>query len=279
MQMLQARYPVRSVFISDVHLGAPHAHAEELADFLQSLECEQVYLVGDIVDLWWVARRRACWRASETRVMNLLRLMPRKGIEVIYVPGNHDAALRALVGQQLAGIKVQSRAEHTLANGRRMLITHGDQFDRLVRFSGAQRALGSFLYDGLLDLDATMNGIRKRLGVQRFSLANWIKSRSGRTQIYIQRYEAAVLSYAQRKGFDGAICGHIHQPKLRLENGLIYANCGDWVENLTAVVEDAQGALMQIRWHGQPVVESAQCSVSHAALNLPTLHLSVPSAG
>jgi UDP-2,3-diacylglucosamine pyrophosphatase LpxH len=267
MQQLKPQYPLRSVFVSDVHLGAPYSHAEELAEFLSTLSCERLFLVGDIVDLWWLAHRKAKWHQAETRVIDLLRRMPRRGIEVIYIPGNHDAALRSLAGQFLAGIPVRHRAEHSLATGRRILVTHGDQFDRDVRFNVAQKALGGFLYDGLLDFDAIMNSIRKRVGMPRFSLAQWIKSRSGRTQIYIQRYENAVLQYAKNKGFDGAVCGHIHQPQLRALDNIVYANCGDWVENLTAIVEDAHGTLMQIRWRSQALVEASEPNFAYVIEN------------
>lgn len=239
---------LRSVFISDVHLGAPHAHAGELAVFLATLDCERLYLVGDIVDLWWVARKRVCWTMSETRVLDLIRKLPKRGIEVIYIPGNHDCALRTVGGQLLAGIQVRSRAEHRLYSGRRLLITHGDQFDRYVRFDASQKALGELIYDGLLSFDAFANAMRKRFGVRRFSLASWIKARNGKAQDYLQRFEEVVISSSRAKGFDDAVCGHIHRANLRESNGFVYANCGDWVENLTAIAEDMRGNLIQFKW-------------------------------
>jgi UDP-2,3-diacylglucosamine pyrophosphatase LpxH len=245
---------LRSVFISDVHLGAPHAHAEELASFLSNLDCERLYLVGDIVDLWWVSRRRATWNKAETRVLDLLRRMPKRGIEVIYIPGNHDAALRAIGGQLLAGVQVRAKAEHFCSNGQRLLITHGDQFDRHVRFCKVQKAVGGYLYDGLLDFDAYANALRKRFGMRRFSLANWIKARNGQAKDYLQRFESAVADSALQKGFDGAVCGHIHHAKLSRTENFTYANCGDWVENLTAIAEDHSGALIQLQWNPQAIV-------------------------
>ena len=239
---------LRSVFISDTHLGAPHAHAGELAVFLSTLACEKLYLVGDIVDLWWVARKRVCWTKNETRALDLLRKLPKRGIEVIYIPGNHDAALRTVGGQLLAGIQVQSRTEHLLLTGQRLLVTHGDQFDRYVRFDASQKALGEVIYDGLLSFDAFANAMRKRFGVRRFSLASWIKSRNSKAQQYLDRFEEVVINYARSKGFDGAVCGHIHRANLRESGGFAYANCGDWVENLTAIAEDEFGNLIQLKW-------------------------------
>lgn len=239
---------LRSVFISDVHLGAPHAHADELAALLTTLDCEKLYLVGDIVDLWWVARKRVCWTKSETRVLDLIRKLPKRGIEVIYIPGNHDCALRTVGGQLLAGIQVRSRTEHRLYSGRRLLITHGDQFNRYVRFDASQKALGEVIYDSLLSFDAFANAMRKRFGVRRFSLASWIKARNGKAQDYLNRFEAVAIDSSRSKGFDGAVCGHIHRVNLRESNGFVYANCGDWVENLTAIAEDTRGNLMQLKW-------------------------------
>jgi UDP-2,3-diacylglucosamine pyrophosphatase LpxH len=254
--------PFRSVFVSDVHLGAPHSHAKAFGDFLESLNCEKLYLVGDIVDLWWIARRRACWRPAETRVINLLRLLPRRGIEVIYTPGNHDASMRSLIGHNIAGISVRSRIDVTLANGRRTLITHGDQFDRLVAFSGTQKAIGGYLYDCLLGVDATMNAVRNSLGLSRISLAHWIKRRNGQTQVYLNRYRAAAHEYARSKGFDGVICGHVHQPEIHFSKEVIYGNCGDWVENLTAIGEDARGDLVRLRWDKVAMSQQPQIALT-----------------
>jgi UDP-2,3-diacylglucosamine pyrophosphatase LpxH len=259
---------LRAVFISDVHLGAPHAHADELASFLSSLDCERLYLVGDIVDLWWVSRRRATWNKAETRVLDLLRRMPKRGIEVIYIPGNHDSALRAIGGQLLAGVQVRAKAEHVSSNGQRLLITHGDQFDRHVRFCKVQKAIGGYFYDGLLDFDAYANALRKRFGMPRFSLANWIKARNGQAKDYLQRFELAVMDSALHRGFDGAVCGHIHHSKLTQTECFTYANCGDWVENLTAIAEDADGALIQLQWQAQAMLSMKVTQASQMPLRL-----------
>jgi UDP-2,3-diacylglucosamine pyrophosphatase LpxH len=250
----QPKSKIRSLFLSDLHLGAPHAHARELADFLESIECEKIYLVGDIVDLWWVSKRKACWGRSETRVLEILRQLNRRGVSITYLPGNHDAPMRAVGGEYLAGIKVQRRAVHQLPDGRSLLVTHGDQFDRDVRFSRLQKALGAQIYDTMLSLDATANAVRAWFGWRRFSLAGWIKRRNGKANEYVARYEQAAMNHAVNSGLDGIICGHIHQPRLQETNGKVYANCGDWVENLTAIAEDMDGQLLQMAWQNGFVV-------------------------
>ena len=128
----------RAVFISDVHLGSKHCHAAELADFLSGLRCDRLYLVGDILDLWWMAQRRAVWNASAQRVIEALHTLARGGTELVYVPGNHDRPIRRFCGLVLPRMRVRRRAIHCTADGRRLLVTHGDDYDSATQFGGLQ---------------------------------------------------------------------------------------------------------------------------------------------
>lgn len=240
-----ARLPQRrrAAFISDVHLGSRHCHAAELADFLAQLRCDRLYLVGDIIDLWWMSLRRAAWTPAQQRVVEALHALARAGTELVYVPGNHDRPARRFCGLVLPRMQVRRRAIHTTADGRRLLVTHGDDYDGITHFGGLQERFGDWLYYRILTGNQWLNLIRRRCGMGYWSLAEFLKRRSGAAERYIARFVQAGLDDAQRRGLDGVLCGHIHRAALFERGGRIYANDGDWVESLTALCEDHDGTL------------------------------------
>ena len=253
-----ASLPLRAAFISDVHLSAAHCHAEELAVFLETLRCRRLYLVGDIVDLWWLAQRRAHWNAAHDRVIAALHALASTGTELIYVPGNHDRPLRRLCGLMLPAMQVRRRAIHTTADGRRLLVTHGDDYDAVTHFGNLQERLGDWLYERvILAGNQWLNRARRRLGMRYWSLAEWLKRRSSAAEHFIERFVRAGLDDARQRGLDGIVCGHIHRGALFERDGLVYANDGDWVENLTGLVETHDGRLQLLAHTGEVLAELA----------------------
>ena len=247
-----ATLPVRrAVFVSDVHLGSKHCHAAEFADFLENLHCRQLYLVGDIVDLWWMAQKRAAWNQAHNRVVEALHALRRRGTELIYIPGNHDRPIRRFCGLVLPAMQVRRRAIHVTADGRRMLVTHGDDYDAVTHFGGLQERFGDWLYYRILTGNKIVNGLRRRFGLRYWSLSEYLKRQSGAAERYINRFVQAGLDDARRRGLDGIICGHIHRAALIQRDGLIYANDGDWVESLTALSEEADGSLCLLSHTGE----------------------------
>ncbi|TCT23459.1 UDP-2,3-diacylglucosamine pyrophosphatase LpxH [Thermomonas haemolytica] len=245
----------RAVFLSDVHLGARHCHAAALADFLSGLRCARLYLVGDIVDLWWMAQRRVRWDAGHNRVVEALHALRRAGTEILYIPGNHDRPLRHFCGLALPALRVRRRAIHVTADGRRLLVVHGDEFDDVTHFGTLQERFGDWLYYRILTCNQWVNAIRARLGLRYWSLAEFLKSRSGAAERYIGRFVQAGLAAARRRGLDGIVCGHIHRGALIERDGLVYANDGDWVESLSALVEEADGTLRLLSHLGEVLAE------------------------
>lgn len=241
----------RAVFISDVHLGSKHCHAAELADFLAVLRCDRLYLVGDIVDLWWMSMRRAVWTPAQQRVFEGLHALARAGTELIYVPGNHDRSARRFCGLVLPRMQVRRRAIHTALDGRRLLVTHGDDYDGITHFGGLQERFGDWLYYRILTGNQWVNQLRRRLGLRYWSLAEFLKRRSAAAERYIARFVQAGADDAKRRGLDGVICGHIHRAALFERDGQIYANDGDWVESLTAICEDPDGTFRLLSHTGQ----------------------------
>jgi UDP-2,3-diacylglucosamine pyrophosphatase LpxH len=251
--MLPVRH--RAVFISDVHLGSRHCHAAELADFLGTLRCAQLYLVGDIVDFWWMAQRRATWGAAQQRVVEALHALARAGTGIVYVPGNHDRSIRRFCGLMLPGMQLRRRAIHLTADGRRLLVIHGDDYDNITHFGSVQEKLGDWLYYRILLANGLVNRLRRKCGLRYWSLAEYLKRQSVAAERYIARFVLAGFDDARRRGLDGIVCGHIHRADLFERDGLVYANDGDWVESLTALAEEADGTLRLLSHRGEVLAE------------------------
>ncbi len=237
----------RSVFISDIHLGTRGCQAELLLDFLRHTSCEQLYLIGDIVDGW---RMKGGWYWPQTHndvVQKLLR-MARKGTAVTYVPGNHDDRVRDFCGVHFGGVVVARDAIHQTADGRRFLVMHGDEFDVVVRHAPALALAGDLAYRIVLTLNTHLNRLRRRLGFGYWSLSAFLKSKVKNALQFIDSFEHAVADEAHRRGVDGVICGHIHKAQMRQIGGVTYINDGDWVESCTALVEHDDGRLEIIEW-------------------------------
>ncbi len=239
----------RSVFISDLHLGTRGCRSDFLADFLRRVSCEQMYLVGDIIDGWRL-RKSWYWDATHDEVIRLILLHARNGAAVTYIPGNHDEMFRAWLpmGLEIAGIKLRKDAVHSMVDGRRLLVMHGDEFDSVVRYAKFLALLGDWAYTGALVVNRWFNFGRRKLGYPYWSLSAWAKRQVKEAVKAIDRFEAALAGEARRRGFDGVVCGHIHHAEMREINGVLYLNDGDWVESCTALVEHHDGRLELIDW-------------------------------
>ena len=237
----------RAVFISDLHLGARGCQAELLLDFLQTVECEQLYLVGDVVDGW---RLKTGWhwpQAHDGVAQHLLGLA-RRGVRVVYVPGNHDEFARAFYGVHLGGVIVEPETVHEAADGRRYLVTHGDLYDHVVRRAKWLAVLGDWSYRALLRANTHWNRARRRMGLGYWSFAAWLKAQVKEAGSFIDDFERALADEARRRGLDGVICGHIHKAGTRDIDGVAYVNDGDWVESCTAALERPDGTIEIVRW-------------------------------
>ncbi|HEY0204299.1 MAG TPA: UDP-2,3-diacylglucosamine diphosphatase [Acetobacteraceae bacterium] len=239
----------RTIFISDTHLGTRDCRTDFLADFLRRASCEHLFLVGDIIDGWRL-RKSWFWDESHDEVIRLILGKARSGTEVTYIPGNHDEMFRAWLplGLEVGGITLRQEAAHTTADGRRLLILHGDEFDSVVRYAKFLALLGDSAYTAALVANRYFNAIRRRLGHPYWSLSAWLKRRVKEAVKAIDRFEGAVAGEARRRGFDGVVCGHIHHAEMREVGGVLYLNDGDWVESCTALVEHHDGRLELIDW-------------------------------
>jgi UDP-2,3-diacylglucosamine pyrophosphatase LpxH len=271
-------FQYRTVFVSDVHLGFRGARAEEFAAFLKRVRCERLYLVGDIVDMW-ALRQRWTWPATHNQVLRRILKLAKRGVAITYVPGNHDESLRPYAGLDLAGIRIAKQAVHRLADGRQFLICHGDEFDLVVQNSRLLSKLGTLGYDWLVELNRIVNGARALVGLPRWSFSQTIKKKVKGACTFVSNFEGMLAEEARRRSLDGVVCGHIHEPRIHVrEDGITYANCGDWIERASALVEHADGTLEIIDveallrdagWTPEPSEEPEQIAteeaVDHAA--------------
>jgi UDP-2,3-diacylglucosamine pyrophosphatase LpxH len=237
----------RSIFISDVHLGFKGCQAQYLLDFLRRVECDTVYLVGDIIDLWALSRS-FYWPQAHNDVIRTLLGKAKHGTRVVYVPGNHDRLFRDHDGLVMGNVEIQREAVHQTADGRRFLVLHGDEFDSIVRASPWLESLGSHAYSFALTANRYVNAVRQRFGYPYWSLAAFLKHKVKNAVQYITGFEKALAAAAQERGLDGVICGHIHRAEITEIDGITYCNDGDWVESCTALVEDFSGRLSLLRW-------------------------------
>lgn len=252
----------RSVFISDVHLGFKGCRAEFLLDFLRRVECQQIYLVGDIIDVWSLTRS-FYWPQAHNDVIRTLLGKAKHGTRVVYVPGNHDRPFRDHAGLVMGNVEIRKEAIHQTADGRRFLVLHGDEFDGIVRASPLLESLGSRAYSAALRLNRYVNAVRRRLGYPYFSVAAFLKHKVKNAVKYIANFERALAVEAHRRGVHGVICGHIHRAEITEIEGITYCNDGDWVESCTTLVEDFQGRLSLLRW-----TETVEVLVGDQALPL-----------
>jgi UDP-2,3-diacylglucosamine pyrophosphatase LpxH len=237
----------RTLFISDTHLGLKAARTEYLLDFLKHIECENLYLVGDIFDIWKI-KTGWHWPSINNEIIRRVIEMARRGTRVIYVPGNHDELFRAYQEFHFSGIDVRKEVVHRTVAGKRFLVLHGDEFDVVVMHNKWLAHLGTGAYDLLLWLNRWFNVIRRKLGFGYWSLSAYLKNQVKEAVKYIGNFEQAVIQTARERGMDGVICGHIHHAVIADFDGITYANCGDWVESCTALAEQADGSLQLIHW-------------------------------
>ena len=237
----------RTIFISDTHLGTRGCKAELLADFLRHNNCKTLYLVGDIIDGWRL-QRSWYWPQSHNEVVHEILKKARKGTKVVYIPGNHDEALREYADLSFGDIDMRMEDIFETADGRRFLVLHGDHFDGVVKYAKWLAVLGDWAYPSAMILSDGVNVVRRKFGLPYWSLSAYLKHKVKNAVDYIGNYETALAREARARDVDGVICGHIHHAEIRPIEDILYCNDGDWVESCTALVEDKEGNLSIMRW-------------------------------
>lgn len=239
---------VRSIFLSDIHLGTRACQAESLLEFLREYESEHLFLVGDIIDFWAMSRG-IHWTAAQNTVVQKILKRARHGVRVVFIPGNHDEAIREHAGISFGDILVVHEHVHAAADGKRYLLLHGDEFDTVTRCHRWLAVLGDRAYSFVVRLNVTLSWIRRSLGVAGYwSLSGYAKRKVKSAVSFIDDFEQSVVRNVKDRCLDGVICGHIHAATLREMEGITYINCGDWVDSCTAIVEHTDGRMEVVQW-------------------------------
>ncbi|KQT34811.1 UDP-2,3-diacylglucosamine hydrolase [Sphingomonas sp. Leaf412] len=246
----------RTIWISDVHLGTRGCDAEMLIDFLDHVDSDTMYLVGDIVDGWRL-KKRFFWPAAHNDVVWRLMKRARRGTRMVYIPGNHDEMFRQFAGLDVGGIQIRRKAIHETADGRRLLVLHGDEFDAITLSHRWLAHVGDLAYTVLLALNRRVSTVRRRLGLPYWSLSKHAKAKVKNAVAFISRFEEIVAAAAGIRGVDGVVCGHIHSAEMRGIGGIAYYNDGDWVESCTALVEHHDGRMEILHWADEIAARTA----------------------
>lgn len=232
----------RAIFISDLHLGTRGCSADHILDFLRENSSETLYLNGDIIDGWQL-KRRFYWPQTHNDVLQKILRKARNGTRVVWVMGNHDDFLRPYLGQSFGGIEITEEAIHMTADGRRLLVLHGDRFDAVTHYHTWIAKIADNCYDGIIVADRWLITLRKWLGYRPWSLSAYAKRRVKKAVCFIYNYEQTLAGECRKRGFDAIVCGHIHTAEIRMIDDVLYCNTGDWVASCTALVEDFDGRL------------------------------------
>lgn len=246
---MKAKTHYRSIFISDVHLGTKGCQADLLNDFLKHHSCDNLYLIGDIIDGWRI-RKKFYWKESHNLVIRQIINKQKHGSNIVYVAGNHDEFIRPWLGHfSIGGIELVDSYDHIGADGKTYLIVHGDLFDGVTSVVPWLAHLGDSAYEFLIWLNRHYNKARNLFGLRYYSLSGYLKNKTKKALEFIFKFENTISEYAAAKGYSGVIAGHIHEACIKDINGVKYMNDGDWVDSCSAIVEHDDGTFELIYWH------------------------------
>jgi UDP-2,3-diacylglucosamine pyrophosphatase LpxH len=237
----------RTIWISDVHLGTRGCNASMLIDFLDHVDSDTMYLVGDIIDGWRL-KKKFYWPAAHNDIVWRILKRAKRGARIVYVPGNHDEMFRQFTGMNFGGVEIRRHAVHETADGRRLLVIHGDEFDAVMLSHRWLAYLGDAAYEATMALNRQVNRFRRFFGMPYWSLSKYAKSKVKNAVAFITKFEEVVARAAGARGVDGVIAGHIHAADMRTIHGIEYYNDGDWVEGCTALVEHFDGRMEILHW-------------------------------
>jgi len=247
MNRVRSPFKVRSLFLSDIHLGTRACRAEQLLSFIREYDSEYIFLIGDIIDFWAMSRG-VYWPAQHNTVVQKILRKARHQTRIILIPGNHDEALREYVGSTFGNITLAREYVHTTADGKRYLLLHGDEYDQVTTYHRWISILGDVSYTFLIHLNRALSLLRRKLGISGYwSLADYAKRNVLQAVSFISNFEDAVAHNVRHRDLDGVICGHIHTPTIKQIGGITYVNCGDWVDSCSAIVEHHDGRLELVR--------------------------------
>lgn len=237
---------VRSLFLSDLHLGFRHSRVQSLLEFLNRHEPEHLYLVGDFID-GWCLQSRWHWQTECNQILARLMDLAKSGTRIRLAIGNHDNFLRGPMIlrfiEQCGMVEVAEEFQHLTADGKQFLILHGDQFDTYEKASSFTIEFLSLFYEGILRANSIWSRVTSTALHGNTSFVGRFKRRLNSIGKHVGNFRNQIVRHARHRGVDGVICGHIHAPQYLEIEGVTYCNAGDWIENCSALIEDRNGEL------------------------------------
>jgi UDP-2,3-diacylglucosamine pyrophosphatase LpxH len=271
--MSETRLNVRTVILSDVHLGTPDCKVDEVNHFLRFTRCAKLILNGDIIDGWQLTRS-GHWTKAHTRFIRLvLKKLEKRNTEIVYLRGNHDDILASFLPLDFENLRIVEDHVHEGVAGR-YLVLHGDVFDTITKNFVFLAHLGDWGYRALLRINRLYNAWRAWRGKEYWSLSKAIKARVKSAVSHVSNFEDHIAQLARERGCTGVMCGHIHTAADKHVDGIHYLNSGDWVESLTAIVEHWDGRYQLITF--ADFIRSYPMHVAVAEFEDTRLEYSVP---
>ena len=283
MDKVRKRY--RTIVLSDIHMGSKYSKTEEVCDFLSSNDCERLILNGDTIDGWQLQKLDyGTWGPVHSRFFRIiLKMIDRKNTCVYMLRGNHDDFLDKIIPMQMGPLNILKDLVIE-TGGQQYFVTHGDVFDSITSEMRWMARLGDFFYNLLLKINVLYNRWQSVRGRPYYSFSQEIKNKVKKAVAKTSDFDRMLTDMARKKGCQGVICGHIHRPEDRMIDGIRYLNSGDWVETLSALVEDFDGRWSIIYYrnnesgagpsdchveppapspdcHAEPVISSSNCHV------------------
>ncbi|EDL49843.1 UDP-2,3-diacylglucosamine diphosphatase [Erythrobacter sp. SD-21] len=263
---LGERRKYRTIWISDVHLGTKGCNAELLIDFLDHTDSETMYLVGDIIDGWRL-KKKFYWPPEHNDIVWRILKRAKRGTRIVYIPGNHDEMVRPFSGMDFGGVEIRRAAFHDTADGRRLMVLHGDEFDTIMLAHRWLAFVGDALYHMVMKLNGWVASVRKLFGLPYWSISKAAKHKVKNAVEFISKYEEVVARAAGERGVDGVVCGHIHTAEIReFEHegrAITYYNDGDWVEGCNALVEHFDGTMELLHWPEEVTAREARLAAKN----------------
>lgn len=241
----------KTIFISDLHLGSKGCQGPILNDFLKHNHADDIYLIGDIIDLWKLRNGKWHWPNSHTSVVRRFLQKSKEGTNIHYILGNHDETFRIWAKDydlKFGNLSIKNDAVYETVNGKKLYIVHGDMFDTIIQFNRWLYLLGDYAYEFALIFNKHFNTIRKTFKLPYWSLSKWLKHNVKEAVSYLQDYENTVIKYCKKHQYDGVVCGHVHTPSIKIIDDIIFMNDGDFVENCSAIVETHEGEFKIVYW-------------------------------
>lgn len=250
----------KTIVLSDIHLGIKASKAKEVVHFLKHHKCETLILNGDIIDGWQL-RKSGKWQKQHSNFFkHIIGLTSKNKCKIIYIRGNHDDFLEEIMPLKIGNFSIRKYYIHYGVHNK-YFVTHGDIFDNITTKLKWIAKLGDVGYTFLLYVNRHYNAYREKRGMPYYSLSQIIKAKVKSAVSFISDYETELVKVAKARKCHGVICGHIHQPAIKTIDGIEYLNSGDWVESLTALVEDIEGNWKIIHyqdWLSQQVPKTSE---------------------